>query len=160
MEAYTSNIGLLTYLLTYVLISPHYALESHWKLVPGLLACFLHTWVPTQGQNKYLSQKKSFSLCLQWTWVCSGEDSYSGGSDSETSDHNKTSSASPSSSASASPTAELHKYKFDHLDTYSIRKEEVNSYLKLLMKRLNIFPRSTHWLTDSLTHSSVRIMHL
>lgn len=60
----------------------------------------------------------------------SGEDSYSGSSDSETSDHNKTSSGSSSgspsgspsasSSASASPTAELHKYKFDHLDTYSI----------------------------------------
>lgn len=51
-----------------------------------------------------------------------GEDSYSsnssGGSDSETSDHNKTNSA--STSASASPTAELQKYKFDHLDTYSI----------------------------------------
>ena len=40
------------------------------------------------------------------------------GSDSETSDHNKSSSG--SSSASSSPTAELSKYKFDHLDTYSI----------------------------------------
>jgi len=51
----------------------------------------------------------------------SGEDSYSsnsGGSDSETSDHNKSSSA--ASSASSTPTAELNKYKFDHLDTYSI----------------------------------------
>lgn len=52
-----------------------------------------------------------------------GEDSYSsnssGGSDSETSDHNK-SSVSAASSASTSPTAELCKYKFDHLDTYSI----------------------------------------
>ena len=50
-----------------------------------------------------------------------GEDSYSsnsGSSDSETSDHNKTSST--STSTSTSPTAELHKYKFDHLDTYSI----------------------------------------
>jgi len=52
-----------------------------------------------------------------------GEDSYSsnssGGSDSETSDHNK-SSVSAASSASTSPTAELNKYKFDHLDTYNI----------------------------------------
>ena len=50
-----------------------------------------------------------------------GEDSYSsnsGGSDSETSDHNKSTSA--ASSASASPTAELSRYKFDHLETYSI----------------------------------------
>ena len=47
-----------------------------------------------------------------------GEDSYSGGSDSETSDHNKTGSS--TSSASATPTAELQKYKFDHMDTYSI----------------------------------------
>ena len=50
-----------------------------------------------------------------------GEDSYSsggGGSDSETSDHNKSSSA--ASSASTSPTAELSRYKFDHLETYSI----------------------------------------
>ena len=49
------------------------------------------------------------------------EDSYSsnsGGSDSETSDHNKSTSA--ASSASASPTAELSRYKFDHLETYSI----------------------------------------
>ena len=44
----------------------------------------------------------------------SGEDS-----DSETSDHNK-SSSSGSSSASSTPTVELSKYKFDHLDTYSI----------------------------------------
>ena len=53
--------------------------------------------------------------------VCVGEDCYSsnsGGSDSETSEHIKTSST--STSVSASPTAELHKYKFDHLDTYSI----------------------------------------
>ena len=50
-----------------------------------------------------------------------GEDSYSsnsGGSDSETSDHNKSNSA--ASSTSTSPTAELSKYKFDHLDSYSI----------------------------------------
>lgn len=53
----------------------------------------------------------------------SGEDSYSSNSgtnsDSETSDHNKTDS-SATTSVSASPTAELSKYKFDHLDTYSI----------------------------------------
>ena len=50
-----------------------------------------------------------------------GDDSYSsnsGGSDSETSDHNKSSSG--TSSASSTPTAELNKYKFDHLDTYHI----------------------------------------
>ena len=49
------------------------------------------------------------------------DDSYSsnsGGSDSETSDHNKSSSG--TSSASSTPTAELSKYKFDHLDTYNI----------------------------------------
>ena len=52
-----------------------------------------------------------------------GDDSYSSnsggsGSDSETSDHNKSSSG--TSSASSTPTAELSKYKFDHLDTYNI----------------------------------------
>ena len=54
----------------------------------------------------------------------SGDDSYSSNSgsnsDSETcSDHNK-SSSSATSSASSTPTVELSKYKFDHLDTYSI----------------------------------------
>lgn len=50
-----------------------------------------------------------------------GDDSYSsnsGGSDSETSDHNKSSSG--TSSSSSTPTAELSKYKFDHLDSYNI----------------------------------------
>ena len=49
------------------------------------------------------------------------EDSFSStsvGSDSETSDHNKSSSG--VSSASITPTAELTKFKFDHLETYSI----------------------------------------
>ena len=49
------------------------------------------------------------------------EDSFSSGSlgsDSETSDHNKSSSG--VSSASITPTAELVKFKFDHVETYNI----------------------------------------
>ena len=52
MEAYTSNLGLLTDLL----ICPHNALVSHLKLVPGFRAYFYTVWKLTKNlmKKKYL----------------------------------------------------------------------------------------------------------
>ena len=69
MDAYTSSLGLLTYLPTDWLICPHNSLDSHLKLVPGSRACFcilrirgvIFIWLST-----IISMRMNTTL---WIWL-------------------------------------------------------------------------------------------